>query len=141
MSTSHLVKEPTDYCPNRASLLEAMSNGGRHGFDTPFFPARCHYRWYTSTEICMILDRFDAVVFIGDDMLRNVYAAFNMLLRQNFAMGGVKQWALQETDVDGCTCEQQIMESRCVSEMVKSSSEVNGKHAQSYLCNREVPPP
>ncbi|KAI9850093.1 MAG: hypothetical protein M1830_007065, partial [Pleopsidium flavum] len=26
------------YCRNRATLLEAMSGGGRHGFDAPFAP-------------------------------------------------------------------------------------------------------
>jgi hypothetical protein len=26
------------YCHNRATLLEAMNGGGRHGFDTPFTP-------------------------------------------------------------------------------------------------------
>ncbi|MCJ1315605.1 hypothetical protein MMC15_000925, partial [Xylographa vitiligo] len=81
---------------NRATLLEALSGGGRHGFDAPFFPAGCHYRWYTTAESCMILDRFDAVVFIGDSMLQNVYSAFNMLLRENVALGGLKQWNLKD---------------------------------------------
>lgn len=27
------------YCPNRATLLAAMSGGGRHGFDAPFTPS------------------------------------------------------------------------------------------------------
>jgi hypothetical protein len=26
------------YCPRRKDLLEAMSSGGRVGFDTPYFP-------------------------------------------------------------------------------------------------------
>ena len=26
------------FCKNRATLLEAISGGGRHGFDAPFFP-------------------------------------------------------------------------------------------------------
>ena len=29
------------FCQSRARLLEAMSGGGRHGFDTPFFPKGC----------------------------------------------------------------------------------------------------
>lgn len=114
-----------------------MSGGGRHGFDAPFFPAGCHYRWYTSTEICMILDRFDAVVFIGDEMLHNVYAAFNMLLRQNIATGGLKKWKLEANDVEPCKCGGQLTKGECLRELLNSNQEVVGEHATSYLCNRE----
>ena len=66
----YLSPKPTDahtpkhslYCPNRQRLLEALSHGGRHGFDAPYSPAGCHYRWYTVPEICMILERFDGIV-------------------------------------------------------------------------------
>jgi hypothetical protein len=32
------VYPPGSFCPNRETLLEAMTGGGRHGFDAPFFP-------------------------------------------------------------------------------------------------------
>lgn len=48
ISSKHLYNPPTAngdelelkdaYCQNRASLLDAMSNGGRHGFDAPYIP-------------------------------------------------------------------------------------------------------
>lgn len=30
--------KPNAFCRNRATLLEALSGGGRHGFDAPFSP-------------------------------------------------------------------------------------------------------
>ncbi|MCJ1280779.1 hypothetical protein MMC26_000096 [Xylographa opegraphella] len=126
---------------SRATLLEAMSGGGRHGFDTPFFPAGCHYRWYTTAEICMILDRFDAVVFIGDSMLQNIYSAFNMLLRENIALGGLKQWNLKDGERSSCHCDNQIMRPECAGQSITSSAEVRENdggsgHRSPYYCDR-----
>ncbi|MCJ1433133.1 hypothetical protein MMC27_002492 [Xylographa pallens] len=129
------------YCRNRATLLEALSGGGRHGFDTPFVPAGCHYRWYTTAEICMILDRFDAVVFVGDSMLQNVYSAFNMLLRENVALGGLKQWNLKDGEHSSCHCDNQIMRPECSGQSITSSAEVRENdggsgHRSPYYCER-----
>ncbi|KAL8832339.1 MAG: hypothetical protein Q9191_000340 [Dirinaria sp. TL-2023a] len=112
------------YCPNRAKLLTAMSGGGRHGFDAPFSPAGCHYRWYSTPEICMILERFDAIVFIGDDLVRHIYAAFNMLLRENVAMGSLRQWEVSEGDRDLCRCDNQITRPECAKYSVSDSEEI-----------------
>lgn len=32
------AKTELPFCRNRATLLEAMNGGGRHGFDAPFWP-------------------------------------------------------------------------------------------------------
>jgi len=125
--------------------LEALSGGGRHGFDAAFFPAGCHYRWYTIAEICMILDRFDAIVFIGDDTLQHIYAAFNMLLRGNIAWGGLKQWNLKDNERDSCRCDNQVMKGECSSHTVTSSSEVRendggSSHRGPYYCDRKLTP-
>lgn len=138
----HKLQTPP-YCRNRATLLEALSGGGRHGFDAPFFPAGCHYRWYTTAEICMILDRFDAIVFMGDGMLQHIYAAFNMLLRENIAWGGLKQWNLKDGERDSCRCDNQIIKGECASQTVTSSSEVreydgSGSHRSPYYCDRKL---
>jgi hypothetical protein len=121
--------------------LEGLSGGGRHGFDAPYFPAGCHYRWYSTTEICMILDRLDAVVFIGDEMLQHVYSAFNMLLRENIALGGLKQWNLKDDELMNCRCENQIMRGECATQSVLSSAEVRendggSSHRSPYYCDR-----
>lgn len=129
------------YCPNRATLLEAMSGGGRHGFDAPFFPADCHYRWYSAAEICMILDRFDTVVFIGDSMLQHIYAAFNMLLRENIGMGSLKQWEMKESERSICRCDNQLIKQECSKYAVLHSQEVidsdgGSGHRSPYHCDR-----
>lgn len=135
------VDKHTHYCPNRAALLEAMSGGGRHGFDAPFHPAGCHYRWYTTPEICMILERFDAIVFIGDDMIKHTYAAFNMLLRANIALGGLKQWDMKDNERESCRCDNQITRQECVKYTVTDSEDVRKNdigsgHPNPYFCNR-----
>lgn len=136
---------PLPYCRNRATLLEALSGGGRHGFDAPFYPVGCHYRWYSTAEICMILDRFDAVVFLGDGMLQNIYAGFNMLLRENIATGGLKQWKLKDNERMTCRCDNQIMKSECSAYNIKNSQEVResdgeGGHHSPFYCDRKAPP-
>lgn len=132
----------TLYCRNRATLLEAMCEGGRHGFERPYFPAGCHYRWYSTAEICMILERFDAIVFIGDDTLKHVYAAFNMLLRENIAMGGLKQRDLSESDRNSCRCDNQFTKPECSRHFVTESQIVTdndggGGHKSPYYCDRK----
>ncbi|KAI9799246.1 MAG: hypothetical protein M1833_004124 [Piccolia ochrophora] len=129
------------YCQNRASLLDAMSGGGRHGFDAPFTPNGCHYRWYTTAEICMILSRFDALVFVGDTQLRHLYAGFNILLRENLALGGLKQWAMSDGERAACRCENQFVKSDCSKHSVESSEDVKKNdagsgHRSPYFCDK-----
>ena len=118
-----------------------MSSGGRHGFDAPYSPAGCHYRWYTTAEICMILERFDSIVFIGDDMLKAIYSAFNMLLRENIGMGGLKQWEMSESERDGCRCDNQIIKPECAMHAILESEVVgandgDSSHRNPYQCDR-----
>ena len=137
------VPKHTLYCKNRASLLDAMSGGGRHGFDKPYFPAGCHYRWYSTAEICMILERFDAVVFVGDDSLKPIYAAFNVLLREDMATGGLKQWELNEGQRDACKCDNQLAKPECSSHLIMDSEMVREKkedgigHGSPFACDRK----
>ncbi|KAK5171604.1 hypothetical protein LTR04_001142 [Oleoguttula sp. CCFEE 6159] len=101
----------------------------------------CRYRWYTTEEICMILDRFDGVVFIGDDMLRHIYAAFNILLRENVALGGLEQWKMTDIERDSCRCDHQFVKPECSNFLVSSSEEVTkhgseGAHRSPFYCQR-----
>jgi len=132
----------TLYCRNRATLLEAMSEGGRHGFERVYSSAPCHYRWYSTAEICMILERFDAIVFIGDDTIKHVYAAFNMLLREDIARGGLKQWDLTESERVSCRCDNQFMKPECSKHFVTDSLAVTSNdessgHKSPYYCDRK----
>ena len=89
----------------------------------------------------MILERFDAIVFIGDDMVKHVYAAFNMLLRANIALGGLKQWDMKESERETCRCDNQITRPECVKYTVTDSEDVRKNdigsgHPNPYFCNR-----
>lgn len=90
----------------------------------------------------MILERFDAVVFIGDDTLKTVYSAFNMLLRENIAMGGLKQWELTEKDRAICRCDNQLVKPECSSYAITESQAVadnddKSGHRSPYYCDRK----
>ncbi|KAI9869407.1 MAG: hypothetical protein M1813_000196 [Trichoglossum hirsutum] len=152
--STEIYEPPTGefrYCKSRAALLEALTGGGRHGFDTPFFPngngvfsyslppsgtqraialalrsslypgttspanitPGCHYRWFTTAEICMILERFDAIIFLGDNMVRSIYSAFNILLRENAALGALKQWEMSDAERSACRCDNQFAKGEC----------------------------
>jgi len=42
----HRPFEPV--CPDKTSMLEAMSSGGRIGRDAPYIPRDCDFRWFTT---------------------------------------------------------------------------------------------
>lgn len=87
----------------------------------------------------MILDRFDAVVFIGDASLQNIYNGFNILLRQDLATGALKSWEMDRQILDSCRCEAQFDTPACAEYFVTSSEQVNENTpsiGSSYTCNR-----
>lgn len=79
-------------CSTRADMLEAISSGGRVGFGAPFMPRGCDMRWFTTEEVCEIFSRFEKVIFVGDNMMRHVVGALNMLLRKDLGYGAVTNW-------------------------------------------------
>ena len=88
----------------------------------------------------MILARFDAVVFLGDDLAQQVYKGLNILLRENMALGALKQWEMSKDDLNGCRCENQFIKPECHKFAVQSSEEVlkndgSSSHQSSYFCN------
>jgi hypothetical protein len=105
----------------------------------------CHYKWYSTTEICMILDRFDGVVFVGDDMVASIYAAFNTLLRRNIRLGSLEQWRMGDKELEMCACDRQFTNPECMKYWTTSSEEVakhdsEGGPLSPYACNREYRP-
>ncbi|OWP01081.1 hypothetical protein B2J93_4813 [Marssonina coronariae] len=129
------------FCGKRAQLLEALSGGGRHGFDEPFVGKGCTYKWFSTPEICMILDRFSAVVFVGDDVAQSVYSAFNILLREDLILGGNQEWRMGNEDQAKCKCDNQFLDTDCVKFAVQSTEDVmknggGGRKGSPYLCER-----
>lgn len=75
-------------------------------------------------------------------MLQHVYSAFNMLLRENIAIGGLKQWNLKDNERVSCRCDGQIMNGECAFHTVTSSAEIRENdggsgHRSPYYCDRE----
>ena len=86
-------------CTDRASVLAAMSGGGRIGFEAPFMPRDCDMRWFATEEICDIFSRFEKVVVVGDSMMRHVVGALNVLLRRDLGYGAVTGWNFSEEEL------------------------------------------
>ncbi|KAH0544838.1 hypothetical protein FGG08_001067 [Glutinoglossum americanum] len=90
----------------------------------------------------MILERFDAVIFLGDNMVRSIYSAFNILLRENVALGALKQWEMSNTERSGCRCDGQFTKGECVRFAVMGNEEVarhdgGRRHSSPYFCDRK----
>ncbi|KAB8074446.1 hypothetical protein BDV29DRAFT_122431 [Aspergillus leporis] len=122
------------YCQTRDLLLSAMSNGGRHGFDEAYTSQGCFYRWYTNSEICEILQKFGALVFIGDESLADIYAGFNILLRGDLAAGAMRESSMTKEQIEKCRCDSQFTSASCLPLRVTSSDQIekqNGKKAAS----------
>lgn len=90
----------------------------------------------------MILDRFDSIVFLGDDTLRHIYSAFNMLLRENIALGALRQWEMKESEREMCRCANQLIRPECLAYSVTDSQSVRmndaaSGHSSPYYCDRK----
>jgi len=79
-------------CPDRKSMITALSSGGRIGNDAPYMPRSCDMRWFSTQEICEILGRFEKVIIIGDSMMRHVIGSINVLIRKDLGYGAVTDW-------------------------------------------------
>lgn len=73
-------------------MIEAMSGGGRIGFDAPYMPRGCDMRWFSTEEVCEILGRFEKVIILGDSMMRHVIGSINVLVRKDLGYGAVTDW-------------------------------------------------
>jgi hypothetical protein len=90
----------------------------------------------------MILERFDKVVFVGDDTLQSIYAGFNILLRQDVALGAMKQWEMADEELKTCKCDGQFAKESCAKYLVSASEQVstNARNvtqtSAGYMCHR-----
>ena len=89
----------------------------------------------------MILDRFSGLIFLGDSTVQTTYSAFNILLRQNLALGALAQWELSDSDRSRCRCENQFINPTCLAAAITSSATVlqhdaDSAHASPYTCAR-----
>lgn len=94
----------------------------------------------------MILERFNALVFVGDDIAQSVYTAFNILLREDLALGGLQNWIMNEEDKERCKCDSQLTDAGCDRFRVRRMEEVvknqgGGRKGSGYACERGCPHP
>lgn len=54
--------------------------------------------WYTTKEVCQILDRYSQIMLIGDSMLRHVIGSLNILIREDLGYGAVTDWNFNEEE-------------------------------------------
>ena len=107
----------------------------------------CTYRWFSTAEVCMILERFNTIVFVGDELVHSVYTAFNILLREDLALGGLQQWIMSDQDRVICKCDNQFLNQDCARYAIKNRDEVKkntgDQKGSPYFCTRKsfVTPP
>ncbi|OAL39099.1 hypothetical protein AYO20_01417 [Fonsecaea nubica] len=100
----------------------------------------CHYHWYSVEEICMILERFDAIVFVGDSSIQAIYNGLSILLRQDLTHGALRTWDMDKERLRQCSCDNQFTSQACSEHFITSSNDLTSHHLgradQPYLCSR-----
>ncbi|KAI1352667.1 hypothetical protein F5Y01DRAFT_313613 [Xylaria sp. FL0043] len=132
----HHPYEPV--CPDRLSMLTAMSSGGRIGRDAVYTPRGCDMRWYTTEEVCKILGQFSQVILVGDSMLRHVISALNIIIRENLGYGGVTDWNFDARERQ-CFCNDQFNVTDCSVQGIFKTEDVLKGDRSSVACPRLVP--
>jgi len=110
--------------------------------------AGCNPRYFPTPEICMILERFSALIFLGDNITQSIYTAFNILLRDDYALGGLQSWMMNKEERETCQCVAQLVNEECVGYAVRSSEDwpqSQSKHhegdgGKAYFCSRILHP-
>jgi hypothetical protein len=91
----------------------------------------------------MILERFNTIVFVGGELVQSVYAALNILLREDLALGGLQQWIMSGQDRMNCKCDNQFLNQDCIGyaiknrEEVKKNEDVGDRKGSPYFCARK----
>lgn len=84
----------------------------------------CFYRWYSNAEVCQILQKFGALVFVGDESLADIYAGFNILLQGNLATGALRESEMTKEQIEKCRCASQFTSASCLPLRITSSEQV-----------------
>ncbi|KAK5634029.1 hypothetical protein RRF57_009743 [Xylaria bambusicola] len=126
-------------CPDRPSMLTAMSSGGRIGRDAIYIPRGCDMRWFTTEEVCKILGHFSQVILVGDSMLRHVIGALNIIVREDLGYGGVTDWNFDSREMERCFCNDQFDVTDCSVQGIYKTEDVIKHDPGSLACPRLVP--
>ncbi|KAI1809511.1 hypothetical protein GGS20DRAFT_571634, partial [Poronia punctata] len=126
-------------CPDKDTMLEAMSSGGRIGRDAPYMARGCDMRWFTTGEACEILGRFTQVAIIGDSMLRHLIGALNIIIREDLGYGGVTDWNFNQPEKEMCFCNDQFDVKECSVQGIYKTVDVLRHDPKSLACPRLIP--
>ncbi|KAL8965080.1 MAG: hypothetical protein Q9183_004040 [Haloplaca sp. 2 TL-2023] len=121
-------------CPDRESMLTAMASGGRIGHDAPYMPRGCDMRWFSTEEICEILNRFEKVIILGDSMMRHVVGSINVLIRKDLGYGAVTDWNFSPEERQDCFCNYQFNVKACSVQGIFKTSDVAKNDPESLAC-------
>ncbi|KAL9125071.1 MAG: hypothetical protein Q9217_005676, partial [Psora testacea] len=121
-------------CSDRKSLINAISGGGRIGFDAPYMPRGCDMRWFSTEEICEILGRFDKVIILGDSMMRHVIGSINVLVRKDLGYGAVTDWNFSPEERRDCFCNYQFNVKACSVQGIFKTADVVKNDPDSVAC-------
>ena len=125
----------------------------------------CSYKWFSTEEICIILERLNSLIFLGDNMLRDIYGAFNILLRGNLALGALSQWEMDDQKLcsipftspfnlvelifqhrrKACRCDAQFTNTDCHEHFVNNSTSIMShdhlsRHPSPFFCPSATSP-
>lgn len=88
--------------------------------------------------MCFILERFEGLIFAGDDALQTIYGGLNILLRQDLALGTLNLASMDKKLQEDCRCKNQFVKADCRQHYLMDSSKASqDDHVGStYFCNR-----
>ncbi|KAK7207693.1 hypothetical protein BZA70DRAFT_287042 [Myxozyma melibiosi] len=135
ISSLELHKPFEPLCPDKQSLITAMSSGGRIGIDAPYMPRDCDMRWFTTEESCAILERFDRVSIVGDSMMRQMLGGLYVLLRKDLGYGGVTQWNFNDQEKAECFCNAQVNVKSCSLQTIYATRDILKWDPNSFACD------
>lgn len=96
----------------------------------------------------MILERFNALAFVGDDSARMIYGAFNILLREDLDYGTLREWEMGPWHKKDCQCMTMFITregevaplDECAPFRVMGSNQLMGAGESRYHCNSQSCP-
>ncbi|KAI9879897.1 MAG: hypothetical protein M1830_006564 [Pleopsidium flavum] len=91
-------------------------------------------RWFTTEEVCEILNRFEKVVIVGDSMMRHVIGSINVLIRKDLGYGAVTDWNFSPEERKECFCNYQFNVKACSIQGIFKTSDVVKNDPTSVAC-------
>lgn len=124
---------------DRKSLLDAMSWGGRLGWDLPYWTRGCDMQWFTSAEVCKILSRFDHIYILGDSLMRHLSMAILILIRGDLSQGAKARWMIPPGEEDTCFCRDAFVNHDCLWKSVIDTPHLLAGDPDSIKCPKDKP--